>query len=370
MKASILHGRPRQVWTMAVCWILFWGILLVGCRGASPMMTAPSTSISPTPTWEPTKDSPLLPTPTVTPNPSFIIYKSIDFEEKKTFGVYFSSNGKYMTAITEDGIYIYEINHEPSELRKMTQLPISWTKVLGARISNDGQLVATFLNDIDIWDVSKKQKIHTLKMGQVRGLAISPNGKILAATSCYSLKIWDLVTGSELISWIPEHKEGDDCTINALSSQIWLSDETIVIKRPKDVAIWNFNREKEPLLLVLEGIELSRTIDVSPDKQLIAFAPHNVEIISLFNKEPQHKIRISQEGWWAGRLLFSPDGHLLVAWFPEENSLKIFNIADEKELQDLKIEGIYDFAFSENTSFLILGTLENNKGKIHWLKIR
>jgi WD40 repeat protein len=372
MKAGNPHGLSRHARAIAACFALFAIVLLAGCRGASPTPVESATPTVPLPTREPTTAPSFSPTSTATPSPSIIIYKSIDLEEERPWIVSLSSNAKYIAVVTENETNIYELNYDPPELKKIIKLPVPGTKVLDIYISNDGQYVATVLNDIDVWNVSNGQKLYTLKMGEVRGVAFSPNSKILAATSCYSLKVWDLTTQKELISWIPEHKEGGRCTIGAHTPGVWLSDRMIAINRYEDVIIWYFDSDKGPISLELKG---SRSVAISPDEQLIAISPgETIEIVGISNKEYRKTINVPNvsELWWATRLLFSPDGRLLAALDSDEKSLKIFDVENGNELHDLKDKIIIDLSFSYDGNFLVLATLKEKekKVKIELLKTR
>src|SRR5205823_1456850 len=65
-------------------------------------------------------------------------------------------------------------------------------------------LTADKVGNVKIWDVAKREALHTLKahQKQVVSFAMGPDGKRFATVSMDNvLKVWDTVTGKELRAW-------------------------------------------------------------------------------------------------------------------------------------------------------------------------
>ena len=119
----------------------------------------------------------------------------------------FSPDGKYLVA-AEGGLEALTINTghvltvwDVSSRQLVKTLPGHASDVRAIAFSPDGKILASgsFDDTIKLWDVTTWQTIATLKTHKVHSIAFSPDGKRLASGGRdKTIKIWDVATRQEL----------------------------------------------------------------------------------------------------------------------------------------------------------------------------
>jgi WD40 repeat protein len=73
--------------------------------------------------------------------------------------------------------------------------------------SADGKRLAAYVGELDVWDAVTDQLVRKLSLGdKPYSIALSPNGKILAAGINQNIELWDLTTGKKLSTCVG-HRE-------------------------------------------------------------------------------------------------------------------------------------------------------------------
>jgi WD40 repeat protein len=181
--------------------------------------------------------------------------------------------------------------------------------VRSVAFSPDGRLLASGSNDnmIKLWEVASGRELHTLRghNDYVTSVAFSPDGRFLASSSWdKTVKLWEVVTGRWLTRF--EHE-------NYVTS-----------------------------------------IAFSPDGQLLASGSYD-RTIKLWEVHMGREVRtfFGHTGWVTS-VAFSLDGQLLASG-SQDGTIKFWEVANGKELRFLRFQGeILSVAFSPDWQLLAL----------------
>lgn len=151
-------------------------------------------------------------------------------EEYKLSKYYmFSSNEELLAIVSTAGpIYVWNITDESKSSQPWKKLIGNSKSAMSISFSPDGKLLASDdgLYTIDLWDVSKEEKLSTFTITEKhgdktstyyrnnsKGLAISPDGKKLACGRENVIYLWDTATGDEISVLIPERLSNSNMTL-------------------------------------------------------------------------------------------------------------------------------------------------------------
>lgn len=160
-------------------------------------------------------------------------------------------------AVSEDGAFALTASFDNSVgLWRLDGNEVVWLEGHAAAVKT-----AIFLSDglaasggddfaIEIWDLESGQSVRQLEghKGQINGLAVSPNGKVLASASWDgSLRLWDIASGDMLAELLGH--EG------AVSDVVFSRDGGTVFSASADGTIrtWDAETGQEMRLLVTHG---------------------------------------------------------------------------------------------------------------------
>jgi WD40 repeat protein len=263
-------------------------------------------------------------------------------------------------------------------------------------LSPDGKTLAIRSgNQVELWDVitGKIRRNLTGHKGLVTSLAFSADSKLLASGSGSDeqmIRLWKVDDGS-LAGSLPGY--------TALNLAYTPDGEHLIIEGGNAVRIWRFSENR--VLDPLQGVE--GNVVLSPDGMFLAFASCNERVsrtcisklVSLYRLSEGtvaysltpmtgqiQTIQFSNDGSMVAaasrnginiwrvmdgttiqnmhipnsainvrELLFSPDGKLIVS-SSEDNTLRVWQIADGKMLYERSIGNINSIAFSPDGTFI------------------
>ncbi len=249
-------------------------------------------------------------------------------------GVAFSADGKRLAAggDTKDEVWIF--NLATHEIERSLTDPKEWPMLVGdLAFTPDGKWLAAanwigrahdFTAGILVWDVETGSLKHrfTVSGAQPRRVALSADGKLLAAPMGETLHVWSLETGQTVGGQTTGH------TAEVCAVCFSPKGERIVTASDDGTArIWDAVKGRE-LHRLDHGGKFVRAAAVSPDGTLVATSGLD-DKVALWQMETGKQIHALQGhgfvgGWRA--LQFSPDGSVLSSW-GDDNNLRVWDVA-------------------------------------------
>lgn len=198
-------------------------------------------------------------------------------------------------------------------------------------LSPDGQTLCGCSDQsftIEVWDVRTGRKIYALERDsqrssdQTRWLAISPDGQTLFSSGSEArIQVWDLQNGQKIDTFT--HPE--EITALAVSPD----GKTLTIGSKGKIILWNWEKGEE--IAILYGH---------------ARLFYLLELGTFLEKES-----------WVNKLLFSPDGKILVSRADDE-SVKVWDVKKGLEINSLAgdISGVRNWCISPDSKTLVTGS--------------
>ena len=224
--------------------------------------------------------------------------------------------------------------------------------VYSVAFSPDGKVIAggSFFT-IKLWDVASGAQLRSLEgRGLAKPLAFSPDGKVIASSSDDKTILWDVASGTQLRS---------------LEGHVWPLINSVAFS-PNGKVIASGGDDKTILWDVASGAELwesdsylTNSVTFSPDGKLLAIASGGgSKTIELWDVMSGAQVR-SLEGHSGSvkSVAFSPDGKLLASC-GKDNTIKLWDLASGTQLRSLEGHSseISSIAFDPDGKLLLSGS--------------
>jgi WD40 repeat protein len=266
----------------------------------------------------------------------------------------FSRDGKALLADGWDGTILVVDPVRGAEIRCFGDgIQGDRIMVTALALSPDGKVVAAGGHeDISLWDPATGKRLRRLgPTGLVRALAFSPDGKYLAAADRRKARLWDLSKGEALrigrghVHWLNTGAFSPDGKAIATGGD----DGTAIL--------WDA-ATSAPLRRLRHGQEITR-VSFSPDGKFLATAGRDttVRLWSPSTGRLEKQLRGHVEGVWT--LAFSPDGKVL-ATASGRGTIHLWDVATDKELRRLTGHNnwVGSLVFSRTGRELISGSVD------------
>jgi WD40 repeat protein len=180
---------------------------------------------------------------------------------------------------------------------------------------------------VRLWDLKARKVRRTFSTFQnwVRGVALSPDGKLLAAGSNYPnsglLRVWEVDSGKELLS-------RDGPYVNSVA---FTPDGKTLVSAGMGISAWEVGAWKQRQPQFAPSSQISPAVAISPDGRTLAGGMWS-GAIQLWDLETGKKIPCER-----GHLLsvsaleVTPDGKALASW-GQDQTLNLWDLATGKEM--------------------------------------
>ncbi|MBI3417645.1 MAG: hypothetical protein HY043_20325 [Verrucomicrobia bacterium] len=177
--------------------------------------------------------------------------------------------------------------------------------------SADGQRLAAYMNSLHVWDAITDQLVRKLPLGdKPYSIALSTNGRILAAGIDQNIELWDLTTGNKLPTCVGHREYTLELTFSPDGKT--LASANI----DGTAALWEIPSGKRKFPLTSHQYAVIH-LAFSPDGRTLATRGAD-DMVKLWNVETGRElltIELPQNstdwGRYFGGVRFSPDGSLL-----------------------------------------------------------
>jgi RNA polymerase sigma factor (sigma-70 family) len=233
-------------------------------------------------------------------------------------------------------------------------------------VTADGKTLAAGQGDvIHLWDLASGREIQQIPSGhqEVLGLAFMPDGKTLASAGLnQTIRLWDLASGREKSRLAVELPQ-------VLFLYVTPDGQTLIAGDERERAIFLFDVKTGRMVHRLQSAVATYTIALSPDGHTLATGSHNgtVPLWDTATGKPLGAVQAGQ------RLItttaFSPDGKTL-AWaegdgWGADACIRLWNLAASKEVACLKQHAIWIdcLSFSQDGRSLFAGYKDGTIGR-------
>jgi WD40 repeat protein len=270
---------------------------------------------------------------------------------RRYLGLAFSADGKRLAAggDSKDDVLVFNVATQEIE-RSLTDPKGSPLLVDDLAFTPDGKrlaaanwigLIHDFAAGILVWDVETGTLKHRFAVlgAQPKRLALSADGKLLAAPMGETLRVWSLETGQS----IGGETTGHTAAVCALAFSP-KGDRIVTASDDGTARIWNAVTGRE-LRWLDHGGRFVRATAISPDGRLVATSGLD-DRVCIWRMETGKRVHALEGhgllgGWRA--LQFSPDGSVLYSW-GDDNNLRVWDVATGrlKQAFALKRSGTHD----------------------------
>jgi WD40 repeat protein/serine/threonine protein kinase len=279
--------------------------------------------------------------------------------EQLVSGVAFSPDGRWLASSSWDStVKVWQTSAPgaPEEFTPRYTLRGHRAHVSGVAFSSDSRTLASGSWDktVKLWNLqaaegeslAKPRTIPTAQ--QVTGIALSPDGKLLAVGQTTGIALYDPATGAEVPPFKP--------TRAPVPAVAFSPDSRLLVSAGASdpaIKVWDL-AGKEPAFEIRHLSQPNASVAVSPDGTLIASPSSDqaagvptVKVWDARTREPLHTLKGHSGYVW--KVAFSPDGRYLASgsW---DSTIKVWDLKAPASAEPVTLRGhagfIYGLAFS------------------------
>jgi len=272
-------------------------------------------------------------------------------EDKVSF-VTFRPDGRMMAFLSDNSqvVRLWDVTNGQEVRRMIGHEYAVWSMAF----SPDGYLMVSGSGDftLRLWDVATERKIWKSQTLDIRAVAFSPDGTLIASAGSGDAmaRLWDATDGTEL-----QRLDGDQCPMYSI---VFSPDgkHLIMAGEERAIVVWNVAEKQQSG--VLEGHEGAvYSVVFSPDGTLLASGGKDGSV-RLWDIATMSEVR-SLTGHYGAvySVAFSPDGTLL-ATGSYDRTLRLWDVASGEQVQQLGPypDSVATVAFNARGTLLATGS--------------
>jgi WD40 repeat protein/tRNA A-37 threonylcarbamoyl transferase component Bud32 len=202
-----------------------------------------------------------------------------------------------------------------------------WGQVLGVALHPNGKVVAACGNDraIRLWDLATDREGPTLRHGRdgVYRIAFSPNGKLLAALAGTNVELWNTVTGRKEMTLLGKTNGLDDLAF-APNGRLLAAGGISLLPNAGAVQVWNLPSGQTRVVWAGHKSKVW-AVAFAPDSRTLASGSrdHNIILWDVANKKKWKTLRGHTTE--VTGLAFAPAGRVLAS-ADQDGKVKLWDV--------------------------------------------
>jgi RNA polymerase sigma factor (sigma-70 family) len=268
----------------------------------------------------------------------------------------YAPDGKTLIGIESGRVHVFDAANG----KQLRQFDAPRRNMAGLTISRDGKTAATFWggpNTFDLWDVASGKLLHPDAGHQhgITSLAFAADGKTLfsaAGLMDYDLRVWDTRTGKQR-GQLGDNPNG----VNGLA----LSPDGKLLAacgyNDNTIRLWDLANNKEVRSLKGHTSVIVSVAWSADGKTLVSgsYYDKTIRVWDAVTGKQRRVIQANQE--WVGDVALSPDGETVAAGAYRDGTIRLWSASTGAELRRIATpqDTVYALAFSPDGSALASG---------------
>jgi WD40 repeat protein len=239
------------------------------------------------------------------------------------------------------------------------------SQVRGLAFSPDGKMLAAAggspgqFGEIKIWNVAERREVQSIRghRDNIFAVAFSPDGRLLATCSYdRMIKLWDTTSGKEIRN-LKDHTD-------AVFSLAFSPDGRLLASASADrtIKVWNV-ATGERLYTLGDGLDAMNTVTFHPSGKMLAGAGADrvIRLWEVSEKEGRQLRSLIAHEDAINQLVFSPDGKTLASTGAD----KVIKLWDAATLAEIKVlerqpDWVFAMAYAPDGSKLAVGRYDGS----------